>query len=81
MYDDKDIRISTCFLVNITHRWSGDELWALPAPVLDETGGLGDVECVAEVSLAPEEANLLMGRVAYDMNHVIQDVEGLHISP
>ena len=22
-----------------------------------------------------------MGRVAYDMNHVIQDVEGLHISP
>ena len=41
---------------------------------------LEDAECVAEVSLAPEEANLLMGRVAYDMNHVIQDMDGMHLS-
>ena len=77
--DDKDVGIPTRFLVNITSRWSGDELWALPTPVLDETGGLEDAECVAEVSLAPEEANLLMGRVAYDMNHVIQDMEGMRL--
>ena len=49
--------------------------------MVSEVGGLEDAECIAEVSLSPEEANLLMGRVAYDMNHVIQDVEDLQISP
>ena len=66
-------------LINIRDRYNGQELWALPTPVFDPSGGLEDSERLAEVSLSAEEANTLMNRVAYSLNEVIDDMRGLSL--
>ena len=42
------------YLVDITWRFSGDTLWSLPVPRMDETGELEDAECLPEVSISLE---------------------------
>ena len=48
---------------------------------MDDEGGLEQGECLAEVILPREEARTVMGRVAYSINQVADDLEGFELNP
>ena len=47
----------------------------------DDAGRIEGGELLAEVSLRREEAETVMNRAAYNINQVVEDLEGLEPSP
>ena len=79
--DNAEIGIPPEFIVDIYYRSSGDPVLELPTPELSSSGHIRQGRPLLEITRDRREAEELSSRVAYTVNEIRDDLEGLEFDP